>query len=439
MKKSVIFVLFLLIGTSLAAQEFDRAKMDTLFLRIEKNQKGMGSVSIFKNGEEVYHNSIGFADVENQLKADRNTKYRIGSISKMFTAVLIMQLVEDGKLSLKTKLSAFYPEIPNADEISIENLLRHHSGLFNFTNDPDYLQYMESPKTKSELLEIFRQDEPVFEPGTRAAYSNTNYVLLSFIIEAIAEKDFSEVLMEKIVEPLNLKNTYYGGKINPARNEALSYHKMYGWQLATETDMSIPQGAGGIVSTPTDLNHFLSALFTGKLVKKTTLETMMIIEDGFGIGMFQVPFYSRTAFGHTGGIDGFQSMAGYFSQENVSVAYTSNGTSMPVNNIMIGVLSIYFGKDYELPEFNAEYEVSAEELEQYPGIYGNETFPLKITISQNESGLMAQATGQSAFPLEAYEKHKFKFEPAGIKLEFVPEENKMILMQGRGRYELVRE
>lgn len=177
MKKLLVFGFFIFFGTSLTAQNFNRAKMDSLFSLIEENQEGMGSVSIFKDGEEEYQNSIGFAAIENKIEANQNTKYRIGSISKTFTAVLIMQLMEEGKLGLDTKLAEFYPEIPNASEIIIQQLLKHQSGLYNFTNDPAYLEYMESPKTKTELLEIFKEDDTVFEPGAKSEYSNTNYLL----------------------------------------------------------------------------------------------------------------------------------------------------------------------------------------------------------------------------------------------------------------------
>lgn len=441
MKTLILIIATFLASLVLSAQNFNQAKMDSLFTRIEKNQKSMCSVSIFKNGEEVYHRSIGFADIEHQQKANRNTKYRIGSISKMFTAVLIMQLVEEGKLSLYTELSKFYPKIPNAEEISIENLLRHHSGIFDLTHDPAYLQYAESPKTKAELLGIFQLQESVFEPGTTAEYSNTNYILLTFIIEDIIGKDFSEILKERIAEPLGLENTYYGGKIEPANNEAFSYVKEESWGLSEETDMSIPQGAGGLVSTPTDLNRFLIALFKGKLVDDSTLETMMTIKDGFGIGMMQFPFYSKTVFGHGGSIDGFDAMAGYFPAENMSMSIVSNASEMGLNDISIGVLSIYFGKDYELPVFEEypEYKVSAETLKQYLGVYGTTAMPLKITITQNESGLLAEATGQGIIPLKAYAEHKFKFGPAGVKMEFIPEENKMILLQGGGKFEFLRE
>jgi hypothetical protein len=205
--------------------------------------------------------------------------------------------------------------------------------------------------------------------------------------------------------------------------------------------MSIPQGAGAIVSTPTDLNTFLNCLFTHKILSEKTVNSMMEIQDGYGLGIFQVPFYDKKAFGHNGAIDGFQANAYYFPVENVSVAFLANGLAMPINDIMIGALSIYFGKEYTFPDFTATPALSlkSEDLDTYLGVYSSTGFPLKVTISKKENVLIGQATGQPSFPLEAYEADKFQFTQAGLKLEFIPKDEKMILRQGGGEYELTKE
>lgn len=430
---------FLVICVVGRAQNPDLSRLDSLFSRIESHQKGMGSVSIFSNGKEVYQRSFGSSNVETATRSNATTTYRIGSITKTFSTVLVLQLFEDGKLSLEQKLADFYPQIPNADEITIEHLLRHRSGLFNFTNDPAYLTWMESPKTEDELLEIFAKQEAVFLPGERFEYSNTNFVLLSFIIQKITGKPYAQVLQERITNPLQLTHTYIGGKIGSKPNEAQSYTMAANWVRATETDMSIPAGAGAIVSTPTDLNLFYDALFRGDLISRESLEQMTTLNEGFGMGLFRIPFYERIALGHNGGIDGFQSTAAYFQDEKVGVAYLSNGVVMPVNDILIGVLSIYFGKDYDLPTFAAAMQLKSEDLDQYLGVYASTSIPIKITISKNGNQLLGQGTGQPAFPLEAYELHKFRFDQAGIKMDFIPEENKFILRQGGGKLEFMKE
>ena len=437
MKKILVIILISSLALSLNAQTFDKEKMDSLFKKIESNEKGMGSISIFKNNNEIYQNSFGFVDIENDIRATEKTKYRIGSVSKTFTATIIMQLIDENKLSLYTKLAEFYSEIPNAKEITIEQLLRHRSGLYNFTNSEDYQNWMVKPHSKSEVIEIFIENGIVFKPDEKAEYSNTNYVLLSYIAEKIEQKEFSEILKKRIIDPCCLKNTYYGGKINTEENEALSYNKYYSWDLSTETDMSVPAGAGGIVSNPTDLNIFYNHLFTGKLVSTNSLQEMKKIIDSYGIGMFRL--FDKKAYGHTGGIDGFQSTASYFPKDSTLIAYISNGVVMPKKEITIGALKIYNNKEYTLPEFKSGLKLKSEDLDQYLGVYSSSTNPFKITISKDSTVLIAQATGQSSFPLEAYELHKFKFDQVMLKLEFVPEDNKMILKQGEGEFVLIRE
>ncbi len=437
--KRLLFIAFLASSTLVLAQDFEKEKLDQLLDLIEEKQKGMGSLSIFQDGTEVYQKAIGFVDVDQGIKADASTIYRIGSISKTFTAVMIMQLIEEDKLALATNLSDFFPKIPNAEKITIEHLLRHQSGVFSFTSLPDYTKWMERPMKKEELLAKITEQSSLFEPGSKSEYSNSNYMLLTLIIEQLDEGDFPEILERRITKKLGLDKTYYGGSIRTDQNEAQSYWMKNKWKKSTETDMSIPMGAGALVSTPTDLNTFFHGLFSGELVSDASLELMTELKMNFGLGLFQVPFYEKRAFGHTGGIDGFQSNAFYFPEEKVSIAYTSNGVVMTVNDIMLGALSIYFGKRYELPEFKPPLKVSSKQLDAYLGVYSGANFPLKITITKEGSTLMAQATGQSSFALEAYEEHKFKFDRAMLKLEFIPDESVMILRQGGGEFRLTKE
>jgi hypothetical protein len=158
---------------------------------------------------------------------------------------------------------------------------------------------------------------------------------------------------------------------------------------------------------------------------------MKTMTDGYGMGMFQIPFHEKSAYGHNGGIDGFASTLAYFPADSVTVAYCTNGQVHPMNDILIGVLSIYFNKPYSIPTFTpASISLSTEDLAKYLGVYSSRQIPLKITITKDNTTLIAQATGQSSFPLEAAEKDKFKFDAAGIILEFNPDKNEMTLKQG---------
>ena len=431
MKKAVLTTLIVLTLSQigLAQTNFDKTKLDNYFNALEQNDKFMGSVAVSKNGEIIYTKSIGFADVENNVKATENSKYRIGSITKSFTTVLILKAVEEKKLNLNQTIDKWFPEIINAKDITLKHLLNHRSGIHNFTNNKDYLTWNTQPKTEKELVDIIAKGGSDFNPDSKAEYSNSNFVLLTFILEKTFSKSYSDLLQEFIVKPLGLTNTYVFGKINPLNNECKSYSFAGTWKAETETDFTIPLGAGAIISTPTDLTIFADALFNGKLVTNESLEIMKTIKEGYGIGLFQFPFHNSVGYGHTGGIDGFSSVYSHFADDKISYALISNGSNFSINNISVAVLSAVYDKPYEIPTFTA-FNLTSEDLDKYLGVYSSSQIPLKITITKEGSTLIAQGSGQPSFPLEATGKDKFKFDQAGAEFEFNPNEKTMVLFQG---------
>jgi CubicO group peptidase (beta-lactamase class C family) len=429
MVRIILFVL--LTGLTIQkgfSQTFDKNKLDNYFSALEANQKFMGSVAISKNGTIIYTNQIGYSDVENKIKPDNNTKYRIGSISKTFTTVLVLKAVNEGKLKLTDNIDTWFPTIKNANKITISDLLYHRSGIHNFTADEDYLKWNTEKKSEKEMIEIISKGGSDFEPGTKAEYSNSNFVLLSYILQNIYKKNYAQLLNEQIVKPIDLKNTYLGKKINIKNNECYSYSFKGSWIKEGETDMSIPMGAGAIVSTPSDLTKFSNALFNGKLVSPEDIELMKTLKNNTGMGLFKVPFYDKFGYGHNGGIDGYTSAMYHFADDNVSIAVTSNGTNFDNNQISIALLSAVYNKPYDIPTFKT-FEVTSADLDKYLGVYSSKQIPLKITITKGKT-LIAQGTEQAATALEATEKDKFKFERAGAVFEFNPEDKSMVLKQG---------
>jgi D-alanyl-D-alanine carboxypeptidase len=440
MKKTVLTTILVLTLSLIgfAQSNFDKTKLDNYFNALEQNNKFMGSVAVSKNGEIIYTKSIGFADIENNLKATENSKYRIGSISKSFTTVLVLKAIEQKKLDLNQSIEKWFPTIKNAKKITVKHLLSHRSGIHNFTNDKDYLTYNTQRKTEEEMVEIIAKGGSDFQPDSKAEYSNSNFVLLTYILEKTLNKSYSELLQKYIVEPIGLTNTYVFEKINTSNKECKSYRFVGSWNEETETDYTIPLGAGAITSTPSDLTKFADALFGGKLLKFESLEIMKTIKEGYGIGLFQIPFYKNVGYGHTGGIDGFSSVYSHFPDDIISYALISNGTNMNKNDISIAVLSAVYNKPYEIPSFKT-FNVTSEELDKYLGVYSSKQIALKITITKDGNTLIAQGTGQPAFPLEATDKDKFKFDQAGAKLEFNTKDKTLILFQGGGQIEFTKE
>ena len=431
-------LLFLSVRTIGFSQAFDKTKLDTYFQVLEKNNKFMGSVALSKNGELIYSKSIGYADLEHKIKATEKTKYRIGSITKSFTSVLIFKAIEKKKLDISETIDTWFPTITNSNKITIKHLLTHRSGIHNFTNNANYLQWNTQSKTEKEMIEIIQKGGSDFQPNSRAMYSNSNFVLLTFILEKTFNMSYAELVQTHIVKPLRLKNTYVFGKINPKNNESKSYHYFGSWKKEAETDFSVPLGAGAITSTPTDLIKFANALFEGQLLTPESLKIMKTIKEGYGSGLFQVPFYSKIGYGHTGGIDGFRSVYSYFEDDKISYALTSNGTNMNNNDISIAVLSAVFNKPYQIPVYT-NYALTSEDLDKYLGVYATKQMPLKITVTKNKNTLIIQATGQQAFVVEATEKDKFSLDQVGAKFNFNPIEKTMVLLQGGGEIKFTKE
>jgi CubicO group peptidase (beta-lactamase class C family) len=287
-------------------------------------------------------------------------------------------------------------------------------------------------KSREELIEIISNFDSSFKPGRRSSYSNSNYVLLTIILERIYSKNYSELLFDQIIKPLELKNTYYGGIIDTNDNEARSYTFAGKWLKQDETDPSVPLGAGGIVSNPTDLVKFSYLLFNGKILDKESLNKMIKINGQFALGLFNIPFYKKTGLGHTGGIDGFSSVFSAFRDDDIYYALNSNGTNFNNNDISIAVLSEIFEKPYEIPVFS-NFEVNPKDLEKLIGSYSSKEIPLIIQVSVNNNVLIIQATGQPQISLNAIEKNLFKSEIVGAEFEFIPDENSFILRQNGAR------
>src|SRR5690625_259849 len=422
-------LLFTLFHSFAWAQEFQKEQINSYINTLDNHDKFMGVIELRNKDSVIFTKSIGYSNWQMQAKNEANTKFRIGSISKSFTAVLVLQSIEENKLSLETPLSDFYPEIENAASISISDLLYHRSGIANFTALPDYLNWHTVPKTEEELINIIKNAGNEFAAGEQFSYSNSNYVLLSFILEKVNNKPYAILLKEKICNPLSLEHTYLGGTIDSWPNEAYSYTYLdKKWQKEEETNLTIPIGAGGIVSNASDLSKFIYALFNEELITKESIAKMIALKDGVGTGIFPIPYGNKISWGHTCGIDGIQSILTYFDHEYLSLVILSNGSNYSLNNIAINVLAAYFGDEVQIPEFS-DYQVKSEELKKYIGTYSNELLPIKITISQKGNQLIGQASGQGSFNLEPFAKNVFINDFAGIKIHFNPEKASFILYQ----------
>lgn len=435
MKKTFFLFTFLLTLT-LSAQENARfKKIDSLLSYLNHNNKFMGQISIREGEDVVFEKAYGLPNSKEE-QPNKNTKYKIGSITKTFTAVMVMQLVEEKRLKLDDKLKKFYPQIPNAEKITINDLLRHRSGIVDYVNADSTVNMMVKVNKKDMIARIAAY-QPVLEPNSKAEYSNSNYYILGCIIEDITKTPYKTNLKNRIVDKLKLKNTYMVDKTDAKRNEVVSYIYDGGkWNAIPEWDMSLPFSAGAISSTANDLTAFLRGIFSGKLLKPSSIDEMTQLKESYGIGLVTFPFGERKFYGHTGGIEGFKSVVGYYPADKFGVSLIVNGDNFNRNDIMIGILSIYYKMPFTFPNLKS---VTVEEsiLKSYEGTYSSKEIPMKINIKADKGQIIAQATGQGAFPLNAISENEFVFDPAGLSMTFG--DKTMLLKQGGVEIKFVKE
>lgn len=435
MKKVLLIVFISFTITSIAQERFQR--IDSLLTYLNENNKFMGSLSLREGNNVVFSKAYGYANVDKKIKADDKTKYKIGSITKTFTAAIIMQLIEEKKLRLESKLTKFFPKVQNADKISISDLLHHRSGILDFINqDTLSVEDFKSNDLKNIIYNKINNYESIFEPNSQFLYSNSNYYLLGGIIEKLTNQSYAANVQKRIVDKIGLKDTYYpSDKVDTSKKESYSYlFNGTEWEKVDEWGNDVAFAAGGIISTPDDLTKFMYDLFKGKIVKPTSLELMKDLKDGYGMALMQFPFGERRFYGHTGGIENFRAVVGYYPNDDLGVSLIVNGDNFNRNDIMIGILSIYYKMPFPFPNFDV---VNSKVLSKYVGNYTSKEIPLKINISVKDGELIAQATGQSSFPLTATSETDFVFQQAGIEIIF--EENKFILKQGGQKFNYTKE
>jgi CubicO group peptidase (beta-lactamase class C family) len=253
-------------------------------------------------------------------------------------------------------------------------------------------------------------------------------MLLGWIVEDLRRKSFDEALHDGITGRLGLKHTRAADSVMPSRNEVLSFkYAKDQWAAEREWHGTFTGAAGNMVSTPSELLRFAHALYTGRLLKPATVARMQQVKgqllgsrmNGYGLGMFSIPFKGRTAWGHNGGVAAFHSTMGYFPADSVGVAILLNGERYPLNEITISVLSAVYDEPYPIPDFNrAPVVVPDTVLQRYAGTYFSKDFPLKIFIRAEGDKLIARATGQGAFELKALSENEFFFVDANINLRF---------------------
>lgn len=427
---SALIVLFAFLGNStLVAQE----KLDAYFTHLFQNNKMMGTVAVLHNDNLFYTTSIGYADVDSKRKNDSNTKFRIASNTKTYTAVLILKAVEEQKLSLDTHLSIFYPQVKNAEKITLEQLLKHRSGIFNFTEVEGQEIWDQEFHTEAEFVNHIKNEKSNFEPNTAYEYSNTNYALLGFILEKVYHKSYAALLQEKICKPLKLSNTYFSPETDPNKHEAISYNIQNRYIENSKVNFSNHPASGGIATTAVELNRFLSGLFEGKLISMESLALMLPENKGeYGMGIEKARFKNPIGYIHGGRIENYFSDYWYFPAEKLGIVTLCNAVNIDLSQVQNTLIQYVYGRDPILPDFNKTKDLTEEQFRQIAGTYRYKDGSQTMTISSDGTNLIGQLSdnGQMYVPYHYKSDHTFVFDDEGSILEFIPGEQLLLLKDG---------
>ncbi|GAB4022654.1 serine hydrolase [Spirosoma koreense] len=356
----LISVYWLTIATAVGQTKAE--KIDALIRQYVANRQFNGAVLVADKGKVIFKKGYGMANMEWNINNTSTTKFRLGSITKQFTSMLIMQLVEQGKLKLAGKVTDYLPDYPKAtgSKITLHHLLTHTSGIPSYTSFPNFFETMSrDPYTPDAFVKKFSGLPLEFEPGTRFVYDNSGYFLLGVIIEKVTGKPYAQVLQENILTPLNMADTGYdlAGPIIAKR--ASGYEKRSeGYVNAPYLDMSIPYAAGSLYSTVEDLHRWDQALYTDKLLADTTLKAAMF-----------TPFLNHYAYGwqvenimvgklkdslllieHSGGINGFNTLISRIPEDKRLVVLLNNTGAAPLEIIRKNILNILYNQPIEPPK-----------------------------------------------------------------------------------------
>lgn len=354
--------LFLFISQHAVAQERGAKIRDVLALA-HKYRQFNGAALVAENGTVVYEGAFGMANMEWKIPNTPDTKFRLGSITKQFTAMLALQLVEQGKLKLDGKITDYLPDYRKdvGEKVTIHHLLTHTSGIPSYTSQPGFFENVSrNPYKVAEFVKKYASGNLEYEPGSKYSYNNSGYFLLGAIIEKVTGKSYEQALKENILDPVGMKNTGYDHHNTIIPKRATGYSKTPdGYTNAAYLDMSIPYAAGSMYSTVEDLYLWDQALYTDKLISaqsKALMYKPFLQDYAYGWVVRNASFKQNDqpiqVITHGGGINGFNTTIVRFPKEKHLIVMLDNTGGGYLDRLSDSIAKILYNQPYELPKMS---------------------------------------------------------------------------------------
>ncbi|MEO6549800.1 MAG: serine hydrolase [Ferruginibacter sp.] len=438
MKKFFVCIAFMFAVGSSFTQELG-AKLDTLVNAYAKLHKFNGSVLVAKGGTILLNKGYGYQNATERVFNSERTIFQLGSITKQFTAAIILKLQEEGKLNVDDKVSKYFPQFPKGDSISIRHLLTHTSGIYNYTSDGNFMSTeVTKPASRDKMMALFKNKPLDFSPGTGWNYSNSGYSLLGYIIEAVTKKPYEQIVRTYIFNPLQMTHSGFDFTHLNSKEKAKGYFKLNDKDsmAAPIVDSTVSFSAGAIYSTIGDLYKWHRALEDHIILTKVQQENAYTpVRNNYGYGWLIDSIEGKRRVGHGGGIHGFTTNIARVPEDDVCIILLSNASDA-VGDVTNPIFDILYNKEYQLPKERKAIKMPEEKLKQYIGQY--EIRPgLLVDISIKDGELLASPTGQNPDMLYAEKEDFFFVKTENIQIQFVRNEkdevNGFTLYQGGGK------
>jgi len=398
---------------------------DFLSSQLKKNTHPGFAVLVSRDNEILFQRAYGMANVKTKRAITNETPFRIGSITKQFTAAAILKLQEQGKLKIHDPLTNFFPDWPNGENITLHHLLTHTSGLSSYTSHSRFQSQVRKPVDMLGLISSMQKAKVYFAPGEDWSYCNSGYLLLGLIVEKVSGKSYGEFLRESLFRPLGMNQSGVHRKGNEPIGESLGYTKgLLGFKLANNWDMSWAGGAGALYSTTGDLHRWNVGLFGGKVLNEDSLRAAFkpaILNDGtktdYGYGWaIENPGKEPTVI-HGGGLEGFTSFMAYSSNRKMTIVVMSNtDSSYNPESIFLQLATLWAEKETN-PDWEIDHNLVGKNYDDYVGRYDYGGAILVVT--QTDDQLFARLTDQPALEIlpMALDEFFWKIVEARVKFQ----------------------
>jgi CubicO group peptidase (beta-lactamase class C family) len=380
----------------------------------------MGTVLVARGAQTLFSKGYGFADLEWDVPNSPSTKFRLGSVTKQFTAASILLLEERGKLNASDRVKKYLPDAPAAwDKITLFHLLTHTSGIPNFTSFPDYAKLEPFSTTAEQLVARFRDKPLDFEPGEKWSYSNSGYVLLGYLVEKISGESYARFVQDNIFKPLGMNDSGYDSNSAIILHRASGYVRTEnGFENAGFINMTVPHGAGALYSTTEDLLKWEQGLFGGKLLQPASLAKMTKpFKDNYAFGLGVSTSAGHALISHGGGIEGFNTELEYYPDDKLTVIVLGNVNGAAPGTIAHKLAAVALGEEVKLESERKEITVDAAILARYVGTY--ELAPrMNFLITLDKNQLSEKLGGQDALPIFPESQTSFFLRAVDAQIEF---------------------